>query len=60
MAHIRFDQGGAAVIAQGDTYEKALSDVESAIRFRAEIFGEEVLEVAPARIIEAFVAAIGE
>jgi predicted RNase H-like HicB family nuclease len=46
------------VVGQGDTYEEALSDVKSAIRFNIETFGKEVLEVEP-RIIEAFVAETG-
>jgi predicted RNase H-like HicB family nuclease len=32
------------VVGQGDTYEEALSDVKSAIRFHIETFGEDVLE----------------
>ena len=28
------------VVGQGDTYEEALSDVKSAIRFHIEIFGQ--------------------
>jgi predicted RNase H-like HicB family nuclease len=43
------------VVGQGDTYEDALSDVTSAIRFHIETFGEDVLEVEPP-ILEAFVA----
>ena len=46
------------VVGQGDTYEEALSDVKSAIRFHIEAFGKEVLDVEP-RIIEAFVAETG-
>jgi len=46
------------VVGQGDSYEEALSDVKSAIRFHIETFGKEVLEVEP-RIIEAFVAEAG-
>jgi len=46
------------VVGQGDTYEDALADVKSAIRFHIETFGEEVLEVEPP-IIEAFVAETG-
>ena len=46
------------VVGQGDTYEEALSDVKSAIRFHIETFGEEVLEIDPP-IIEAFVAEAG-
>jgi predicted RNase H-like HicB family nuclease len=43
------------VVGQGDTYEEALLDVKSAIRFHIETFGREVLEVEPP-ILEAFVA----
>jgi predicted RNase H-like HicB family nuclease len=46
------------VVGQGDTYEEALSDVKSAIRFHIEAFGTGVLEVEPP-IIEAFVAEAG-
>jgi len=46
------------VVGQGDTYEEALSDVKSAIRFHIETFGEEVLEVEPP-ILKAFVAEVG-
>jgi len=46
------------VVGQGDTYEEALSDVKSAIRFHIETFGEDVLEVEPP-ILEAFVAEAG-
>ena len=46
------------VVGQGDTYEKALSDVKSAIRFHIETFGEEVLDVEPP-ILEIFVAETG-
>lgn len=46
------------VVGQGDTYEDALSDVKSAIRFHIETFGGEVLEVEPP-ILEAFVAEAG-
>ncbi len=46
------------VVGQGDTYEEALADVKSAIRFHIESFGEEVLEVEPP-ILEAFVAEAG-
>lgn len=46
------------VVGQGDTYEEALSDVKSAIRFHIETFGREVLEIEPP-ILEAFVAEAG-
>ncbi len=32
------------VVGEGDTYEEALADVKSAIRFHIETFGEEELE----------------
>lgn len=32
------------VVGQGDTYDDALEDVRSAIRFHIETFGREVLE----------------
>ncbi len=43
------------VVGQGDTYEEALSDARSAIKFHIESFGAEVLE-ANETILEAFVA----
>ena len=46
------------VVGQGDSYEEALSDVKSAIRFHIETFGEEVLESDPP-VLEAFVAEAG-
>lgn len=32
------------VVGEGDTYEEALADVKSAIRFHIETFGEKVLK----------------
>ena len=46
------------VVGQGDTYEQALSDVKSAIRFHIQTFGPDVLEMDPP-ILEAFVAEAG-
>lgn len=43
------------VVGQGDTYEEALSDVKSAIRFHVDTFGKDVLE-ADSQVLEAFVA----
>ena len=43
------------VVGQGDSYEDALSDVKSAIRFHVESLGEAVLDVDPP-ILEAFIA----
>ena len=43
------------VVGDGDTYEEALADVKSAIRFHIETFGAEALqEESP--VLEAFVA----
>ena len=46
------------VVGQGDTYEEALADVRSAIRFHVETFGNEVLQAGP-EVLEAFVAETG-
>ena len=46
------------VVGEGDTYEEALTDVRSAIRFHIETFGDEVLHTEPA-VLEAFVAEAG-
>lgn len=43
------------VIGEGDTYEEALADVKSALRFHIETFGEQVLNP-EASVLEAFVA----
>ena len=46
------------VVGEGDTYEEALLNVKSAIRFHLDTFGPDVLEIEPP-IIEAFVAEAG-
>lgn len=46
------------VVGEGDTYEEALADVKSAIKFHIETFGQEVLGVEPS-VLEAFVAEAG-
>jgi len=43
------------VVGQGDTYEAALADVRSAIRFHIDTFGDDVLHSEPP-VLEAFVA----
>ncbi len=43
------------VVGEGETYEKALADVTSAIRFHIETFGKEVLD-AESSVLEVFVA----
>ena len=46
------------VVGEGDTYEDALIDVKSAIRFHIETFGMDVLEI-ESPVLEAFVAEAG-
>ena len=46
------------VVGQGDTYAEALADIESAIRFHIESFGDDVLDP-ESPVIEAFVAEAG-
>jgi predicted RNase H-like HicB family nuclease len=43
------------VVSQGNTYESALADVKSAIRFHIETFGSDVIN-ANELVLEAFVA----
>jgi predicted RNase H-like HicB family nuclease len=43
------------VVGQGETYEQALADVQSAIAFHIETFGPEVL-AGENRVIDAFIA----
>ena len=43
------------VVGEGDSYEDALADVKSAIRFHLETFGDEVFPEDP-DLIEAFIA----
>jgi len=47
------------VVGQGDTYDEALADVKSAIRFHIETFGAEVFEDDESPVLEAFVAEAG-
>jgi len=42
------------VVGEGDTYEEALADVESAIRFHVETFGSDALE-SESPVLEVFV-----
>ncbi len=42
------------VVGEGDTYEAALADVKSAIRFHVETFGKDVLE-SDSQVLEAFI-----
>jgi predicted RNase H-like HicB family nuclease len=43
------------VVAEGDTFEEAMSDVASAIRFHIETFGHNVLDI-DSPVLDAFVA----
>ncbi len=48
------------VVGQGESYAEALQDVESAIQFHAESFGEDVFDPHPdSPVLEAFVAEAG-
>jgi len=44
------------VVGEGDTYEEALRDVQSAITFHIEAFGPDVLDGKDSPVLEAFVA----
>jgi predicted RNase H-like HicB family nuclease len=46
------------VVGEGDTYEEALADVKSAIRFHIETFGPDVFDT-DSPVLEAFVAEAG-
>ncbi len=46
------------VVGEGETYEGALADVKSAIRFHIGTFGQEVFEIDPP-VLESFVAEAG-
>lgn len=46
------------VVGEGDTYEEALADVKSAIRFHIDTFGKDVFET-DSPVLEAFVAEAG-
>ena len=46
------------VVGQGDTYEEALADVKSAIRFHLDTFGPEELQI-DSPVLEIFVAEAG-
>ncbi len=47
------------VVGEGDSYEEALKDVKSAIRFHIKTFGKEALESDESPVLEAFVAETG-
>jgi predicted RNase H-like HicB family nuclease len=47
------------VVGEGDTYDEALADVNSAIRFHIETFGREAFDQEDSPVVEAFVAEAG-
>jgi predicted RNase H-like HicB family nuclease len=44
------------IVGEGDTYEEALRDVQSALKFHLETFGSHVLDGEEGPVLEAFVA----
>ena len=44
------------VVGEGDTYEEALKDVQSALKFHIETFGSDALDGEDGAVLEAFVA----
>jgi len=46
------------IVGEGDTYEEALADVQSAMTFHIETFGADVVEDASS-VLEVFVAEAG-
>jgi predicted RNase H-like HicB family nuclease len=44
------------VVGEGDSYEDALRDVQSALKFHLETFGTDVLDGDETPVLEAFVA----
>lgn len=46
------------VVGEGDTYEEALADVQSAVRSHIEVFGDDAFS-SDSPVIEAFVAETG-
>jgi predicted RNase H-like HicB family nuclease len=44
------------VVGEGDTYEEAFRDVQSAIKFHIKTFGADVLDGEDGPVLEAFVA----
>lgn len=46
------------VVGQGETYEAAVADLESAIKFHLDTFGDDTLAVDPP-ILDAFIAETG-
>ena len=47
------------VVAEGDTYEQALTEVKSAIQFQLDTFGKDTLSDDESPVMEAFIAETG-
>jgi predicted RNase H-like HicB family nuclease len=47
------------VVGEGDSYEEALADVQSAVRFHIESFGTDSLEDGEPPVLDAFIAEAG-
>jgi len=47
------------VVGEGDSYEEALADVKSAIRFHIRTFGKEAFDKEDSPVVEAFIAEAG-
>jgi predicted RNase H-like HicB family nuclease len=46
-------------VGEGDSYEAALADVQSAVRFHIETFGKEVFEEEESPMLDPFIAETG-
>ena len=58
--YVAYPLGLKGVVAgEGDTYDEALADVQSAIRFHIESFGDEAFESDESPVLEAFVVEVG-
>ena len=57
-SYVAYPLGVKGVVGQGETYGEALADVNSAIKFHIETFGDEVFD-SEESVIEAFVAEAG-
>jgi predicted RNase H-like HicB family nuclease len=47
------------IVGEGDSYEEALADVKSAIRFHIQTFGKEAFNEEDSPVVEAFIAEAG-
>ena len=47
------------VVAEGDTYEQALTEVKTAIQFHLDTFGKDALSDDESPVMEAFIAETG-